>query len=118
MKITEKYALAFKRAFYDDIKKDENMNIFKISHNWHQLKGKWDLETVFKRAEHLGVLNSRDKQKIINQEIKWVEDYNNRWNENEWDITEYLETEYGFIIRFIECRETTAKEFWDRINKR
>ena len=66
-------------------------------------------KTVFDFLD--SVLTDYDK------EIRWVEDYNRHWNENEWDITEYLETEYGFIIRFVECRETTAKEFWDRINK-
>ena len=114
MKITERYVIAFKSPNARDGK-----NILEKSHNWHSLKSrglKQTLENAFELAEHLGVLNSRDKQKIIDGEINWVEDKNRHWNENEWDIDEYLETEYGFIIRFMECREN-FKEFCKRINK-
>lgn len=104
MKVTERYIIAFKSA-----NSKNGSNILEKSHNWHPLKArklKQTLENAFKLAEHLGALSRDDKQNIIDQKYKWVEDRYLSLGNGEGDLWEYLELKRGYIIKVTEWRET------------
>ena len=102
MEMKEEYIIAFKGP-----NALTGKNIMEKSMGWLTLEGlklKQTLENAFKVAELVGVLNSADKQRIINKEINWVEDYCRIYKDgNGWKLTEFLETETGYIIRAVVC---------------